>query len=144
MPTLQELKDQANKLGINYTKSVTKKQLEKSIIKRLMSEETKKGNITEAQIKEWKKNHKEVFKIAVEVSENDTAVCYLKKLKRDHIAIALTLYNQDKLLECGEFIVQNAWLGGDERCKKHEDIAVSAAIQANQLVKFLKGNVAKV
>jgi len=140
---LQELKDKAKELGLTEIKNPTIKKLEKQITEFKMSQETKKGIVSEAQIEAWKQKHKEVHTLTVEVSDNDHAVCYLRKLNRDHIAIALSLYNQDKLLECGEHIVQNAWLGGDERCKIHEDIAIGAAIQANKLITFLNGSIKK-
>lgn len=104
-----------------------------------MAAETKKGNITSEQIAEWKKKHKKVYTLSIRVAENDTAVGYLRKPSRDHKAVALSYYAQNKIMEAGEFLRDNCWLGGDERLKTNEDIADSAAIQASGIVKFLDG-----
>lgn len=109
-----------------------------------MKEETNKGNITKEQIAKWKKDHGKVYKITVKVDENDQAVGYLKKPNRNHKATALSMYNQNKILECGEFLRDNCWLGGDERLKIKDEIADSAAVQASGIVKFLDSELGEV
>lgn len=104
-----------------------------------MAEETKSGKITQEQIKSWKKEHGKVFVLNVKVDEKDQAVGYLKKPSRNHKATALSMYSQNKILEAGEFLKTNCWLGGDDRLLTSEDIADSASIQAAGIVKFHEG-----
>lgn len=101
------------------------------------------GGITQGQLDGWKKSGFTVHQIDVIVDENDTATCYITKPRRDHVAVAMSLYAKDKILECGEFILNNAWLGGDDRCKTNEDIAMSAAVQASSTIKFLESSIKK-
>ncbi|CVK17152.1 hypothetical protein Ga0061079_11720 [Apibacter mensalis] len=142
--TLQDLKEQCRALEIIVMPRDTRKILQNKIKIKNMKEETKKGNITPEQIEAWKKEHGKVYELTVKVSDNDVAIGYLRKPKRDHKATALSMYKQDKILECGEFLRDNCWLGGDQRLKTVEDIADSAAIQASGIVKFLEAELGEV
>ncbi|RWX03362.1 hypothetical protein [Flavobacterium cerinum] len=146
MDTRNELKDQCRKLGIQFLPNETAAKLQDKIKKHIMKTATKNGDITQEQIEAWKKEYGKVHTIKVTVdkgtkedgSDADIALGYLRKPKRDHKAVALSLYSQHKILESGEFLRDNCWLGGDERLKTVEDIADTAAIQASNIVKFLE------
>lgn len=137
--TRQELQQECKALGLKAKPNATIKQLKTKIKTHKMAKETKSGNITAEQIKEWKAKYGTVHKITVKVSETDTATGYLRKPNRNHKATALSMYAKDKILECGEFLRNNCWLGGDERLLNEDDIADTAAIQASGIVKFLDG-----
>lgn len=138
--TLEETRQEATEKGVSFKKSDTIAQIKKAIEKKELNNELKAGNVPKAQLQEWKRKHGKVHKITVEVTDEDTAIGYLRSPNRDHKAIALSLFNQNKILETGEFLIQNCWLGGDERLKTAENIAESGAIQANSIVNFLKGS----
>lgn len=138
MNEIEKIRNECRELGISFTSSDTKKQLNNKIKLKKMANLTKEGVITPDQIAQWKKEHKKVFTIEVKVDENDKAVGYLKPPTRNHKAIALSMYSQNKILECGEFLRDNCWLGGDDRLKTDADIADSAAISASGIVKFLE------
>ena len=78
------------------------------------------------------------------VAPGDVAIGYLRPPSRNHKATALSMYSQNKVLECGEFLRDNCWLGGDSRLQTDENIADSAAIQASGIVKFLSGELGEV
>lgn len=100
--------------------------------------------VTKEQIEAWKKQHGVVHQIDVEVSkEGDVATCYIRKPNRNEMAYIISLQNQSKILESKEFLLNNCWLGGDERCKTVEEIAMAAAIQAGTTVEFLAAEVKK-
>lgn len=139
MTRREDVREQCREKGIAFSPDETIKQLTKKIKKKEMAEKLKKGIVTEEQIAEWKKKYGTVHVIKVTVKEGDIAVGYLRKPNRNHKATALSMYAKDKILECGEFLRNNCWLGGDERLKDHEDIADTAAIQANGIVKFMEG-----
>ncbi|WP_146897011.1 hypothetical protein [Chryseobacterium lathyri] len=111
-----------------------------------MSIETKEGNITQEQITEWKKKFKtdKLHKLTVKDKDGNPIVGYLKPPGREIKATALSMYSQNKILECGEFIRDNCWLGGDERLKMSGDIADTAAIQASGIIKFLEAELGEV
>lgn len=134
----QELRDQCKSLGIKYLPGHTNRQLQTKIKSFKMAKQTKAGNITPEQIQEWKNKYKKVYTLKVKVADNDIAIGFLRKPSRDHKAIALSLYAQNKILESGEFLRDNCWLGGDDRLKSNEDIADTAAVQASGIVKFLE------
>jgi hypothetical protein len=138
--TIEEIRTIATEKGVAFLKSDTIANIEKKIEKHELNESLKQGVVPKSQIEAWKKKYDKVHKITIEVSENDTAVGYLRSPNRDHKAIALSLYQQNKPLETGEFILQNCWLGGDDRLQNDDKIADSAAIQANTIVNFLKGS----
>lgn len=141
---LQEARDLAKKKGVTIKKSDTIAQIQKAIKVKEDQDTLKEGTVTPEQLKAWKdkynKNGQKVQKISVEVAEGDTAVGYLKPPTRDHKAIALTSFNNGKILETGEFLIQNCWLGGDERIKNNPAVNEAAAVQANGIVNFLKGS----
>ncbi len=139
MGALQEKRDKCRELGISFTPKNTIKQLTSKISKHKMDTETKSGNISQEQIKNWKKEHKKVHILRITVEGDDVAVGYLKKPSRNHKATALSMYSQNKILEAGEFLKTNCWLGGDERLLNSEDVADSASIQAAGIVKFHDG-----
>lgn len=137
--TLPETREEAKKLGVEFKNSDTKAQVQKKIDDFKLNQQLKKGNVSDEQIKIWKKKHKEVTQIFVKISEDDTAYGYLKKPSRDHKAIAVSMYAQHQLMETGEFLLDNCWLGGDDRLLNDEDARQSASIQARNIVNFLEG-----
>lgn len=146
MDTVQGLKDQCKELFIKFPADATKKQLELKIKNKIMSDKTKQGIITKEQIDAWKKEFKvdKLPTLNIVVAPGDVAIGYLRPPSRNHKATALSMYNQNKVLECGEFLRDNCWLGGDSRLQTDENIADSAAIQASGIVKFLQGELGEV
>ncbi|WP_312399489.1 hypothetical protein [Chryseobacterium sp.] len=111
-----------------------------------MSNETKEGIITEDQIAAWKKKLKvdKLHKLTVKDKDGNEIVGYLKPPGREVKATALSMFSQNQILQCGEFIRDNCWLGGDERLKMDGDIADTAAIQASGIIKFLEAELGEV
>ena len=146
MDSVQELKDQCKALFIKYPADATKKSLEQKIKNKIMSDKTKQGIITKEQIEAWKKEYKvdKLPTLNIVVAPGDVAIGYLRPPSRNHKATALSMYSQNKVLECGEFLRDNCWLGGDSRLQTDENIADSAAIQASGIVKFLAGELGEV
>ena len=137
MESRQDLQEKCRSLGIQFLPNDTVAKLKSKIKKHTMKTDTKNGNITPEQIEAWKQEYKTVYTIAVKTPDGGEAVGYLRKPKRDHKAVSLSLYAQNKILEAGEFLRDNCWLGGDARLKSDEDIADTAAVQASGIVKFL-------
>lgn len=138
--SLEETRNKAKGMGVEFKNSDTIANINKKMEKQQLNDSLKEGVVPKSEIEIWKKKYNKVHKITVEVSEDDTAIGYLRSPSRDHKAIALSLYQQNKPLETGEFLLQNCWLGGDDRLKDAEEISDSAAIQANTIVNFLKGS----
>lgn len=146
MGTVQQLRDECKGLGITFQAQNTLKQLQQKINLKKMKENTKAGIVSKEQIEAWKKQYKveKLPTLNVVVSEGDTATGYLRPPSRNHKATALSMYSQNKILECGEFLRDNCWLGGDPRLQTDENIADTAAIQASGIVKFLGGELGEV
>lgn len=138
--SLPEIRQEAKDKGVDFKPSHTIANIRKMIDAKELNAKLSNGEVPDSQLKEWKRKYGKIHEISVEVSDGNTAVGYLKPPTRDHKAIALSMFNQNKILETGEFLVQNCWLGGDERLKNREEVAESAAIQANTIVNFLKGS----
>ena len=105
---------------------------------------TAKGEpIDKKLIDKWKNAHGAVTMISVDVTEKDKAVGFLKKPTRNVTAKAMSLYNLNKVLETGEYLLQNCWIDGDERLINDEDVSMAAAVQAKNLVEFKTGSLEK-
>lgn len=102
------------------------------------------GQATHEQVAAWEKQHGKVYEINVEVEDEqgnvkEIAVCYVHKPSREHYALGIQYYHQDRLLQMGEVITRNCWLAGDERLKPEGAdpvLSVSAALQAKELFMF--------
>lgn len=95
-----------------------------------------------AKVAQWKQQFREVFEIRVQVATADEAVCYIRNPDRNILAFSLTKVMNKQLLEAGEFILMNCWLGGDERCNPNSPQAfdpaiVAAAMEAAQSIELL-------
>lgn len=102
------------------------------------------GGITQAQLDQWKKEHEEIHVITVEVSKKDKAVGYLRPLQRHEYGLALQAYNKKSPIAAAELVLNNCWLGGDERIMKEDKVYISAATAAQELVDFLPSSISKV
>jgi hypothetical protein len=96
----------------------------------------------DARVAQWKKQHREVHEIRVQIAEADEAVCYIHNPDRNIMAYCLTRTLNKQLLEAGEFLLLNCWLGGDERCNPKsatgQDLAiVAAALEAAKSLEML-------
>lgn len=142
----QELREECKQLNIPFTLKNTNNELSNKIRLKKMSNLTKEGVITDEQIKEWKKKYKtdKLHKLTVKDTNGTPIIGYLRPPGREVKATALSMYSQNKILECGEFIHDNCWLGGDERLKMSGDIADTAAIQASGIIKFLEAELGEV
>ena len=96
----------------------------------------------EQQLARWKQQHREVTAITVHISEAEEATAYIRNPDRNVIAYALNRVMNKQLLEAGEFLLLNCWLGGDERLNPNsphcfDPAVVAAALQAAQSIEML-------
>ena len=113
--------------------------------------------VTEEQIVEWKAKHGEIW--LVEVAEDSidfessmvsttledgqaTAKGYLRKPNTKEQSFAYAKM-QDSSVACGEFLLKQCWLGGDERLKDHPSFRLAAAGQAVALAEFRVARIKK-
>lgn len=114
------------------------------------------GKVDEGVISRWKEadnraipaEQGKVLEIVVEVSKEELAYAYIKYPTRDVMARALSLGAQDRVLEAGEAVMANGWLGGDERLKPasgitDEYLCMTAAMEAFNSIKLAKAFTAK-
>jgi hypothetical protein len=78
------------------------------------------GEMDPTTLEAWKKQYKAVHRIEV-VGEQDAQgnptlyyVGYLRGPNRNHIANAMSYVKQNLLVEAGEVLLANCWLGGAE------------------------------
>lgn len=102
------------------------------------------GLASKEQIESWKATYGEIHEITVTDKQGNQRVCYLKEANRDVIAQALSLHSAKKLLECGETILNNCFIGGDELIKTDERLNMAAALQAKETVEFLEATLKKI
>ena len=101
------------------------------------------AELTPEAIATLKAQYGELFIIEVKVSDEDTAVAYLKPADRNVMAFALQRVAKDQMLEPGEAILANCFVAGDERLKlttgqAENKLQISAALAAVALVKTLE------
>ncbi len=95
--------------------------------------------ITQEQIDSWKQQHGEVAVIEVTVTPGDVAKAYLKPADRNVVAFGLAKSMKSQIVEAGEFVLKNCYIGGDERLKITGAVAqgkaqLTAAIAAASLL----------
>lgn len=101
------------------------------------------GKVADEQLDAWKKEYEAqgpVKVITLKVSENETSFGYLKPPSRLVIAKAMSFFAEKQLIECGTFILNNCWLGGDERMRTNDKMSVAAATYANGTIEFMEGD----
>ena len=106
----------------------------------------KTSELTADQITALKAQYGELFVIEVKVSADDTAVAYLKPADRNVMAYALQRIAKDQMVEPGEFILTNCFVGGDERLRlttgrAENKLQISAALAANALAQAFETSV---
>ena len=95
------------------------------------------GEVTQAQIDAWKKEHKEVFKITVE-----THVGYFKKPNRTIIALASTKVKENPIGYV-ETILENTFIGGSREILENDDFFLAAMTTAEKLVEIKTAELVK-
>ena len=101
------------------------------------------GKATEEQLDAWKKEYEAqgpIKIVTLKVSENETSFGYLKPPSRLVIAKAMSMFAEKQLIECGTFILNNCWLGGDERMRTNDKMNIAAATYANGTIEFMEGD----
>jgi hypothetical protein len=83
------------------------------------------------------------YELSVQDEAGNAITGYLKKPSRNVIARAMSLLAQNKILEAGEFVLENCFAGGDQRLLEDEDLKTAAAMQAIQSVQVLDGELKK-
>ncbi|OQY03188.1 MAG: hypothetical protein B6I20_05570 [Bacteroidetes bacterium 4572_117] len=94
--------------------------------------------ITKAQIEAWKKKHGDVFMFTNE----DDAVCYLKLADRKTLAYAQAAAGNDPI-KFNEIILEDCWLGGDERFKTDDAWFLGVSAKLDELIKVSTGKLEK-
>jgi hypothetical protein len=101
------------------------------------------GKATPEQLDAWKKEYEsqgEIKVITLKVSETETAFGYLKPPARLTIAKAMSMFAEKQLIECGTFILNNCWIGGDERMRTDDRMNIAASTYANGCIEFMEGD----
>lgn len=100
--------------------------------------------ITEAQIKQWKKQWGEVFAIEVPLDDESKkkAIGYFKKPTLDTIKVS-SKYIESDPIKAGEVVFTNCWLGGDDIIKDNDEAKMSAMQQVSSLFKVRQATLKK-
>ena len=98
-----------------------------------------------SQVEQLKQEHGDVRTLTLTDDETGetVAVAYLKRPSRPTVARAVSLLSQSKVLEAGEFLLENCFVGGDQRILSDEWLKMSAAMKAVEIVKLLDGELKK-
>jgi hypothetical protein len=94
------------------------------------------------QIELWKRQHKTVTEITISGAAGEVVRCFIHNPDRNVIAYALTCTMNKKLLEAGEWILNNCFLGGDPRCnpgseQQDDALVIAAAMEAAGTIELL-------
>ncbi len=94
------------------------------------------GVATQEQIEAWKKQHDDVF-----LCEFDDSVCYLKKPDRKAMSYVASLANNP--VRANEVLLDNCWLGGDERIKTDDAKFFGISAKLNEIVQIKDAEIKK-
>ncbi len=113
------------------------------------SEIVEVGKATEEQLAAWKKQYEAdgpIKEIKLIVSPTEHSFGYLKPAGSSRIIVAkaMSLHHQNLIFETGEFILNNCWIGGDERMRTDAKMSINAATFAAQTVEFMAGSMVNI
>jgi hypothetical protein len=89
----------------------------------------RKGEVSQAQIDNWKEKHGEVLTYEV----GDSSVFYLHRPDRKIVKLALSKAANDPL-EMARVLITNCWLSGDESLKEDTGLHFSLISELNQII----------
>lgn len=93
--------------------------------------------ITDEQIKAWKKQHGDIFKLQIE-----DKVAYLKKPDRKTMSYATSVASKDPM-KFNEIMLNGCWLAGDEEIKTDDSLFLSAAAKIAELIEVKEAELEK-
>lgn len=82
------------------------------------------------QIAEWKEKYGDVFEARLH-----DGVAYFKKADRNIMRAAWSFLTKDRIKYC-EIVIENCWLGGDERFKQNDGWFLSLIDWVSMLTTF--------
>lgn len=104
------------------------------------------GQASDEQIAYWKKQHGGCSQITVK-----DHVCYLKPADKKVLSYALSMIKVrvddpskagevgvERIIQLGEVVLQNCWLGGSEEIKTIPKLWMSAAVAAGDMVELVE------
>ena len=89
-----------------------------------------KGEVSKEQIQEWKKKYGDVYKFS-----NDSGVCYLRRVDRTTMAFA-QISSAGNPIRFNEIILENCWLGGDERFKTDDAFFLGISAKLDEIIEM--------
>lgn len=103
------------------------------------------GRLDDKEVEALKKVHGTVHEIVVDAKGDATELSYgyLKAPERIHLAKAMSFMAQRLPVEGGMFLLNNCWIGGDERMKTDDVISFNAAVTASGLIDFRESTIKK-
>ncbi|MDR0789640.1 MAG: hypothetical protein LBO06_02455 [Bacteroidales bacterium] len=93
--------------------------------------------VTEEQIKNWKKQHGEIFCVEV-----DGKSCYLRVPTRAELGFAAESAKTNPLA-FNEVILRECWLAGDEEIRTDDGLFLSVSGQLSQMIEIKEAQIKK-
>ena len=104
------------------------------------------GQASAEQVAFWKKQHGGCAQIRMK-----DHVCYLKPANKEVLTYALSMIKVrvddpnkasevgiERIIQLGEVVLQNCWLGGSEEIKTNPKLWLSAAVAAGDMVELVE------
>lgn len=82
------------------------------------------GNITQAQLNQWKYKHKKVVKLTIQDDDDITLFAYFKKPDMSIRAAVLQASKMDEF-KALEVLFKNCYLGGDGQIEQEDDLRLN-------------------
>lgn len=95
------------------------------------------AKITDEQIKAWKKQHGDIFKLQIE-----DKVAYLKKPDRKTMSYATSVAAKDPM-KFNEIMLNGCWLAGNEEIKTDDALFLGAAAKIAELIEVKEAELEK-
>lgn len=106
------------------------------------------GKLSDEALEKLRKQHGlnegDISHISVAVSKDTKVHGYFKPSNKMTAARALSLYHQDKILEAGETLLINNFIGGDENIKTNDILNISFSNILRESDMFFVGSLEKV
>lgn len=111
------------------------------------------GRADKKQIEDWKKDlesrdldtdiHEVRIDSSKEANGKEFSYGYVHAPERIHISKVMSLLGKAEVVQAGEYILNNLWLGGDPRIKTDKRLNFNAAMQVSSVIEFRDTTVKK-
>ena len=92
------------------------------------------GIASKEDIKKWKEQHKEIYRLTATDSSGVSHACYVRKPSRLDLSVAQNKQNDP--IRMNETMLRQIWLGGDDAMRTEDELFLGISAKIGDLVQI--------